>query len=330
MRIGALRRCVRLVGAWMVLGAILACGGGGGGGEGESASSSGEQGASSASTQGARNRSFFIGPGFTPDPMTATGDAGGPFDASTRNPQCRGYIGAVSNHTLHLTRAFTNLRILVNAPQDTTLVVQLSNGEYRCNDDAEGLNPIVQGPFPAGIHRIYVGTIQQRGNASYTLAVTENATLSAASLGASAAPNAPPSAVQVAAPGSPVTLQAGFLPDPQTGRGAAGGPTDASTLNPMCRGFIPASPQHTLALQSAFANLRVIVNSTTDTSLVIRGPDGSYRCNDDAEGLNPIVEGAWNPGAYQVFVGTFAPGNSANYVIGFTERPGATAASLGQ
>lgn len=56
-----------------------------------------------------------------------------------------------------------------------------------------------------------------------------------------------------------------------------------------------------------FSQLRVQVSSAKDTSLVIRGPDG-IRCNDDTDGLNPVVQGRWPAGRYEVFVGSVADG----------------------
>jgi hypothetical protein len=314
-----LARVLRIVAAWSVLAAILACGSG----DGSSSSSS------SSDQQGAANRSFRLAPGFTPDPQTGTGTAGGPFDANTRNNTCRGFIGAVSNHTLNLTSAFTNLRVIVGAPEDTTLVIQLSNGEYRCNDDAEGTNPIVEGAFPAGMHRIYVGSYNRDARPAYTIGVTELASTTAASLGGGAAaaptPTPPPAAATAL-----VSLTSGFVPDPQTARGTAGGPLDASQLsNGACHGYIPNAPQHTVMAGGAFNNLRMLVNSTTDTLLVVRGPDGAFRCNDDSEGFNPIVEGPLPAGATQVWVGTFSANQSGAYVIGFSELSSVTAAGLG-
>ena len=79
----------------------------------------------------------------------------------------------------------------------------------------------------------------------------------------------------------PVTvLGPGFVPDPMILRGSAGGPTDASSQNAMCRGFIPLLPSHTLQLSSPMT-LRILAHSDTDTTLVVRLADGSYLCNDD-------------------------------------------------
>lgn len=147
---------------------------------------------------------------------------------------------------------------------------------------------------------------------------------------AQAAPS--PAAPSVVAPTSLTQISSGFLPDPQTQRGQAGGAMQASTLtggNGDCRGWVPATPQHTLMLGSNFANLRVIVSSAQDTTLVVRGPDGAYRCADDSDMLNPIVEGAFAPGTYQIWVGAYSQGITAPYVIGFSELSSVTPDSLG-
>jgi hypothetical protein len=125
-----------------------------------------------------------------------------------------------------------------------------------------------------------------------------------------------------------LSLTPGFQPDPMTARGTAGGFTMANTLNRNCRGRIPDAPQHTVTLQNDFRYLRVLVHSTEDTTLVIRQPDGTYRCEDDSEGLNPIVGGAFGPGEYQIFIGTFT-GSQGPYVLGFSELRDTMAAELG-
>lgn len=320
-RTSKFKRGLRMIAAFSFLAAILACGGGDDDDD---------------DSTGTSSRTFMLRPGFTPDPTTATGTAGGSFQASTRNSSCAGYIGAVSNHTLHLTSAFTNLRVLVNSAQDTTLVIQLSNGEYRCNDDGAGnMNPLVEGAFPAGIHRIYVGSYSQGTTPAYTIGITENANVTPATLaGGAVPPAAPPTPTPAAGATTAVNLTTGFMPDPQTRQGTAGGALNAMQLTsngPGCRGFVPSSPQHTMMLTGSFQNLRVMANGgSLDTTLVIRAPDGTYRCNDDGGGnMQPLVEGAFGPGAYQVWVGSYSASSTGPYTIGFTELASVTAQSLG-
>lgn len=84
-----------------------------------------------------------------------------------------------------------------------------------------------------------------------------------------------------------------------------------------------------MTLQTDFPNLRVMVSSQGDTTLVIRGPDGTYRCDDDSGGsLNPLVAGAFASGTYQVYVGTFTNTESPPFTIGFSELDSVTPASL--
>lgn len=148
------------------------------------------------------------------------------------------------------------------------------------------------------------------------------------------APTPPPDPGAVPPTAGPaVQLSAGFLPDPQTARGQAGGPVQGSALannESGCTGWVPAAPQHTLMLQTAFRSLRIVVSAgeDDDTTLIVRGPDGRYYCNDDTDGFNPVVAEGFGPGTYQVWVGTYSQGSTASYVIGFTEYPHVDAASL--
>jgi hypothetical protein len=133
-----------------------------------------------------------------------------------------------------------------------------------------------------------------------------------------------------AAPAPPINIAPGFAPQPTTGSGTAGGITDANTLNSECRGNIPLVAQHSLNVTAQVPNLTVMVNCPGgDTTLVVRRPDGTYLCNDDTDGLNPVVSGAFSPGTYEVFVGSYSHDSTGmNYTIGFTEAAGAMPSTL--
>jgi len=269
-----------------------------------------------------------LAPGFLPDPNVTMGVAGGPNAAGALNPSCRGSIPAAPSVILNATAPFANLRVLVNSTAaDTTLVIRHPDGTYTCDDDSGGnRNPVVQGPFAAGQHQIFVGIFAGAGEvAPFTLGITELPTLTPQSLGVAAA-----AAMPVAPPAMPIVLAPGFVPDPNTSSGRAGGPVDASTLDVSCRGFIAAAPNHVLTAAGSFAKLRVIASAGVDTTLVIRRPDGTLVCNDDSEGWNPIVEASFAPGAYQIFVGTYSAATAgAPYNLGITELSSVTAATLG-
>ena len=138
-------------------------------------------------------------------------------------------------------------------------------------------------------------------------------------------PGMPPGGMQPM--GGPVPLAPGFQPQPIATQGVAGGPVDASTMGPGCVGWVSPQPSHVLQLSASFQNLRILVNSQTDTVLVVRAPNGTVRCNDDYRvndpvgGFNPVVEGAFMPGPHQVFVGSYQNAITGPYVIGFTELP---------
>lgn len=118
-----------------------------------------------------------------------------------------------------------------------------------------------------------------------------------------------------------ITVAPGFLPDPRVVTGRSGGPVDArqygSTSHGPCVGNIATAPDHYLILERPFNYLRVEARSPGDLTLVIEGPDGR-RCNDDFEGLNPGIEGAWPAGRYAVYVGTFDT-NHQQYQLSVTE-----------
>ncbi|MCB9621236.1 MAG: hypothetical protein H6724_17480 [Sandaracinus sp.] len=126
-----------------------------------------------------------------------------------------------------------------------------------------------------------------------------------------------------------VQLAAGFVPDPHTASGTSGGSIDASTWQAGCNGFVTQQPDHLFVASTAFANLRVMAHSQGDVTLVVQKPDGTYVCNDDGEGTDPIVEAAFPAGTYKVWIGSYQAGTNSPYTLGFTELASVTAASLG-
>lgn len=118
-----------------------------------------------------------LAPGFAPDPMTLSGNAGGPVDAMTIGPTCRGYIGAAPNHILNVTTAFPALRVTAVSSIDTTMVIRLADGRVICNDDFESLNPGVVDMFPAGQHQVWIGSYMAGGAGAYTMSISAAAAI---------------------------------------------------------------------------------------------------------------------------------------------------------
>ena len=112
-----------------------------------------------------------------------------------------------------------------------------------------------------------------------------------------------------------ITLATGFEPDPMSIAVQSGGAFNANALNSdthngACVGYI-ASPPDVRLSYTAGNSLPLIlsVDSRTDTTLVVNGPDGQWYCDDDGglNGRNPALRFP-HPGSgqYDIWVGTFS------------------------
>lgn len=111
-------------------------------------------------------------------------------------------------------------------------------------------------------------------------------------------------------------------------RGLSGGPVSAkettgreNTATGPCVGFIDQQPDHRLVLNGFFQSLKLEVKSSEDTTLVVRGPGGSW-CNDDFEGKNPGIAGQWFSGTYEIWVGSYQRNKYYPYIIKITKEEG--------
>ena len=113
-----------------------------------------------------------------------------------------------------------------------------------------------------------------------------------------------------------VRARAGFTPDPIRVSIYSGGSIDASRLGGACTGMIASAPDYEFTYTAGSFPLSFGVVADGDTSLVINGPDGRWYCNDDAQGLNPIVSfGRPRSGSYDVWVGAVGDGTSSTLLI---------------
>lgn len=122
-----------------------------------------------------------------------------------------------------------------------------------------------------------------------------------------------------------VTIGPKFSPDPLTVRGISGGSVPgkniagrAETANGPCVGFVDEKPDHTLVLTDFFNYLSLKVQSPNDTTIIVRGPGGTW-CNDDSQGKNPGIAGEWLAGNYNVWVGSFDKTNYHPYLLRITK-----------
>jgi hypothetical protein len=130
----------------------------------------------------------------------------------------------------------------------------------------------------------------------------------------------------VAAIGAPLAFGPDTAADPLIATGVAGGPLDASRVDPSCyAGHYATAPSHVLTLSGPMPYLHVVVFSPTsaDLTLIVQPAGGAATCNDDSDGLNPAVE-LYNlpPGEVRIYVGTYSPGTTQPYEIGVSANPG--------
>lgn len=113
--------------------------------------------------------------GFTPDPRVVSVQAGGTLDA-TRVPagDCHGFIAGPPDLRINFTAGSLPLTISATSDADTTLVVNGPNGQWLCNDDSNGLNPMIRFDRPAsGQYDVWVGTMDNGTLHAARLAVSE-------------------------------------------------------------------------------------------------------------------------------------------------------------
>jgi len=106
-----------------------------------------------------------------------------------------------------------------------------------------------------------------------------------------------------------LNLSSGFANDPRTVNVTAGGQRNASGLGDGCVGSIADAPDVRVNYQAGSLPLNFFVTAGEDTTLVINGPDGQWYCNDDTNGVNPVVTFAQpDSGQYDVYIGHYGQG----------------------
>lgn len=99
--------------------------------------------------------------GFLPDPFITTMFGGGGIDLTTAGvgAGCAGFVNTVPDYVIGWTGQSNRLRIFYLSTGDSTLLVQTPSGQFVCNDDFDGLNPLVDISGPAeGEYRIWIGS----------------------------------------------------------------------------------------------------------------------------------------------------------------------------
>ncbi len=88
--------------------------------------------------------------------------------------------------------------------------------------------------------------------------------------------------------------------------GQTRGQRESAELYDGCVGLIGSSPDRTVRVeQDQPLTLTASPNGTgfLDLTLVVVGPDGTARCADDSDTLDPVIAEVWDAGEYDVYVG---------------------------
>ena len=129
--------------------------------------------------------SAVLDTGFLPDPHSvpvvsgAVGADSVDIAAAGITPSnsglCRGFATMHPDYIVQVNNPGQFLRFFVNAPGDTTLVINDGAGHWWCSDDDGGnLNPLIEMNAPvAGQYDIWVGSYQAGANIQGVLGVSE-------------------------------------------------------------------------------------------------------------------------------------------------------------
>lgn len=245
--------------------------------------------------------------------------------------ECYGYLDPSAPDAVVEWRG-GDLRMTARASFDATLAVSKPDGTWACNDDGEGLAPVVElMGAPRGRYAVWVGSLAEAPDDRAVTLVAGR-------------PGQPPVPDPDARPTSgTLRAEAGFeAQDGMISQDVRAGGLDAvmSMSLPMtasefgCNGFVDAAAptavvayegdgQGTLVLSALPADAMVAL----DLVLLVHTPGGAWLCNDDYVGSDPVVvaEGA-QEGDYAVWVGTFAgsarmSANAATLTLSETAPP---------
>lgn len=122
---------------------------------------------------------IIIGQKFSPDPRTVRGMSGGSIPGrevagrrETPTGACTGYFDEEPDHTIELTSKFEYLKLQIESPEDTTLIISGPGGSW-CNDDFDGKNPGMIGEWLPGTYDVWIGSYKKDKYLPYTLTITE-------------------------------------------------------------------------------------------------------------------------------------------------------------
>jgi stringent starvation protein B len=278
--------------------------------------------------------SVNLNAGFTPDPHEVSITSGGGVDVYAQNlgSGCTGYATSAPDYRIQWSGSASRLRIffVADGGEDTTLIVNDANGNWRCNDDHTGLDPLVElSNPPVGQMDVWVGSYSSGSLVPGTLYVTE-LDLDPGDYTGGTQPVGGGLDYTLSPNFGSVNLEAGFWPDPQEVSITSGGGVDvyAQNLGSGCTGYATSAPDYRINWTGSASRLRIffVPSSGEDTTIIVNDANGNWRCNDDHTGLDPLVElSNPPPGQMDVWVGSYSSGSlvpGTLYITEFDLDPG--------
>lgn len=119
---------------------------------------------------------YNLAGGFQPDPTNIRVSSGGNIDASKLGNGCTGFIASAPDVRLNYEPGSLPLIISVSSNADTSLVINLPNGEWLCDDDSGNgaLNPsITLRNVQSGQYDVWVGTYGETDAKAAQLSLSE-------------------------------------------------------------------------------------------------------------------------------------------------------------
>ena len=250
--------------------------------------------------------------GFPLESFLISLQGGDPVAASTTlAAQCTGYIPAHPIVIVNFRGKADLLRTFFYSDGDKTLVIQTPTGAYLCGDNMNQLilDPEVEITEPAAGHYVvWVGSKVATDLISGFLAFTTRSEVDASRfvLGSLVKRAAAPPFIPVrdrlvnavalveealAAVKNVAALKAGGEPVTQvftaTGDLSA---VELQTGDTLCSGLVNIVPTYAFDWSGDAKGLTLFAEANSDTTLLVRTPNGSFLCADDTDGnLNPVL-----------------------------------------
>ncbi len=263
-----------------------------------------------------------LAPGFQPSPVTIDVVSGG--DVAVKplalGDNCLGYAAADPDVVVDLAPGFKRVTFLIASSEDTTLIINLPNGSWSCNDDTNGLNPaLVYFDAAPGSYQIWIG--------SYAADTFDDAVLYLAETGPEALPTTATGPDPARDPlYGEISLARGFQPSPYAMQVLGGGRSNTAEhlADPACRGYVSEAPDYSVYLSEDMADLWFSVYSPAAMTILVNGADGRWHCSAGSSSRDPAISFDYAlSGLYDVWVGSLEQGNYAASIFYLTEfEPG--------